>query len=422
MAGRSGRDPEGSASLVLASSVVLLHPEEAVFEAMLAGWTAQQAARLLAVGTIAARVATVRRFAAFTGEYPWRWQPADVEEWTLELRRGSARAHSTLRNYQGTVAMFCDYLVDARYGWAQQCQDRFGTHPVQICHEWNTAAHVADYEGRPGVRPFTRDELQAFLDHADAQVDRAQRLGRKGWLAAFRDATLFKTIYAFGLRRREAAMLDVVDFHPNSAAPQFGDVGICSVRYGKAMRGSPPRRRSVLTVMDWSAQVLEEYLHEVRPGYGLDGGAGQRAMLWPTERGGRVSSDYINVRFREYRDAIGLPAELHPHCLRHAYVTHLIEDGFDPFFVQQQVGHAWGSTTALYTGVSSDYKNRALTAALGRALNRHTDPIADAGTLANPSGLSDAMSGAEPSGAGPRSGSADAGASSGARIGRAEHS
>ena len=47
-------------------------------------------------------------------------------------------------------------------------------------------------------------------------------------------------------------------------------------------------------------------------------------------------------------------------------MTHLIEDGFDPFFVQQQVGHAWGSTTALYTGVSGDYKNRVLRQALDR--------------------------------------------------------
>lgn len=52
--------------------------------------------------------------------------------------------------------------------------------------------------------------------------------------------------------------------------------------------------------------------------------------------------------------------------MRHSYVTHLIEDGFDPFFVQQQVGHRWGSTTALYTGVSSDYKNRVLKNALDR--------------------------------------------------------
>lgn len=370
MAGRSRRPMEGSAASVLSSSVVHLHPEEAVFEAMLTGWSAQQTARLLSVGTIESRLSVVRRFAAFTGEYPWHWSPVDIEEWTVSLRTGGARAHSTLRNYQNTVATFCDYLVDRRYGWAEECQERFGTHPVQICHEWNTATHVADYEGRPAVRPFTRDELQVFFDHADAQVERAQRLGRKGWMAAFRDATLFKTIYAFGLRRREAAMLDVVDFHPNAAASQFGGFGICSVRYGKALKGSPPRRRSVLAVMSWSSHVLAEYVEHVRPLYA----PGQRAMLWPTERGGRVSVDYINIRFREYRDALGLDEELHPHCLRHAYVTHLIEDGFDPFFVQQQVGHAWGSTTALYTGVSSDYKNRALTAALDRAFGQEGEP------------------------------------------------
>lgn len=77
----------------------------------------------------------------------------------------------------------------------------------------------------------------------------------------------------------------------------------------------------------------------------------------------------INKRFGENRDALGMPEELHPHCLRHAYVTHLIEDGFDPYFVQRQVGHAWGSTTALYTGVSGDFKNRLLRQALDRAFS-----------------------------------------------------
>ncbi|WP_313865493.1 hypothetical protein [Mycobacterium sp.] len=97
------------------------------------------------------------------------------------------------------MACFLDYVVDARYGWAAECEARFGTHPVQICHEWNTAVHVADYEGRPGRRPFTRAELQAFFDYADDRVGAAWAAGRKGWLAAFRDATLFKVTYAWGL-------------------------------------------------------------------------------------------------------------------------------------------------------------------------------------------------------------------------------
>ena len=43
-----------------------------------------------------------------------------------------------------------------------------------------------------------------------------------------------------------------------------------------------------------------------------------------------------------------------------------IEDGYDPLFVQQQVGHCYASTTALYTWVSSDFRNRTLRAALDR--------------------------------------------------------
>ena len=57
------------------------------------------------------------------------------------------------------------------------------------------------------------------------------------------------------------------------------------------------------------------------------------------------------------------------HCLRHSYVSHLIEDGADPLFVQQQVGHSWASTTAVYTTVGADAKNRMLRSALARAFD-----------------------------------------------------
>jgi integrase/recombinase XerC len=353
------REGDGPARLVLASGASLLHPEEDVFKAMLEGWGTQMRSRLLAAGSIDSRLRLVHRFALFTNDYPWKWSPADMEEWTSELVSGqNPLAHSTLRTYQQTIAMFIDYLIDPRYEWGLECESRFGTHPVQICHEWNTAAHVNAFEGRPRVRPFSRDELQNFFDFCDDQVERARKLRRKGWLSAFRDATLFKVTYAWGLRRREVAKLDIVDFGRNPAAKEFGDLGTLSVRWGKAARGSAPRRRNVLSVMGWAVDAVEQYLAEIRPLYADSG------VLWPTERGGRVSTDYINVRFGDYRQQLGLPDELHPHCLRHSYVTHLIEDGFDAFFVQQQVGHAWGSTTALYTGVSGDYKNRVLRQAL----------------------------------------------------------
>src|SRR5207244_4217995 len=160
---------------------------------------------------------------------------------------------------------FLDYVCDPRYEWAQACVERVGMAPAQICHEANTATHVCDYEGRPERRPLTRDELQALFDTADAAVAEAARSPRKGWLKAFRDATLLKVIYGWGLRRREAAMLDVSDFAPNPAAPELGSLGVCHVRYGKAMRGSPPRRRAVATVMPWAAEALAQYLQDVGP-------------------------------------------------------------------------------------------------------------------------------------------------------------
>lgn len=366
---RAGEVP-GTARAVLNAAVSYLHPEEAVLEAMLRGWTLQQTSRLLSPVSIEKRELTVRRFVTFTNEYPWQWEPVDVEEWTTEMV-GKGLAHSTILNYQQTVALFCQYAADRRYGWDEVCQERFGARPTQVFHEWNTAVHRTESQGRPGNRPFTREELQAFFDHCDAQVARVQSSGRKGWLAAFRDAALFKVMYAWGLRRREAAMLDVTDWSANPAAPEFGRYGTVLVRYGKASKGSPPKRRSVLTTMSWASQVVAEWIDEIRPAYGEEGG---RAM-WPTERGGRVAVEGIDARFVAYRTALGLDPALHVHCLRHAYVTHLLEDGFDHLFVQQQVGHAWGSTTAHYTAVGSDYKAKALRRALDRA-------FADAGPTA----------------------------------------
>ena len=67
--------------------------------------------------------------------------------------------------------------------------------------EGNTAVHAAEREGRPQRRPLARAELQAFFDPADDLVERAGCSRRKGQLAAFRDATLFRVVYGWGLRQ-----------------------------------------------------------------------------------------------------------------------------------------------------------------------------------------------------------------------------
>ncbi|MDJ0362216.1 tyrosine-type recombinase/integrase [Rhodococcus sp. H29-C3] len=363
-------DLAGSAHLELISGVVQLRPEDAVFEAMLRGFRAQQAARGLREETITTRELLVKRFMAFTNDYPWSWTAGQVDEWSLSLTAERHLAPSTIRHHQGGLRLFIDYLTDPRYGWMRECEKEFGpgVHPVPIVHEWNTIAHLNDYEGNPEARPFTREELQLFFDYADDQVERAVSAGRKGALAAYRDATLFKVIYGWGLRRTEAAKLDLVDWGRNPAAPEFGRYGTLHVRYGKAKRGQTPRRRNVAAVMGWAVEAVTDYVENVRPRFGQP----EHPALWVTERGGRIKSAEINARFAAYRDTLGLPSMLVPHSLRHSYVTHLTEDGVDRRFIQSQVGHECDSSTAIYTHVSDDFMNTALRRALSPAFEPHT--------------------------------------------------
>ena len=179
--GRDGQAP-GSAGLHLAGGAVLLRPDEQVMEAMLEGWRAQQLARNLAFSTIGKRLTAVAAFARHADAFPWAWTAQMADEWLGDLRAVKGLRRSTIRSYALTLSAFCQYLTDPAYAWAAECQARFGTHPVQVFHEWNTAVHVQDAEADPGKRAFTVGELQAFFDHADGQVRRVRGRGRKGWL------------------------------------------------------------------------------------------------------------------------------------------------------------------------------------------------------------------------------------------------
>lgn len=339
-----------------------------MFEAMLDGWALQQRTRFLKSETIASRLSLVRRVTEFANEYPWTWEAADVEAF-IDSRRNQRPpiVVSTARLYETTLRMFLEYLTDPRYGWTAVCVERFGHAPRQVLHEANSVVHVTEYEGVPGRRPLTYDEVQALFDAADGHVEEIRSHHRKGALPAMRDAALLKTIYAYGLRRREAWGLDLADLRHNPKAAQFGRCGALFVRWGKSSRGSPPKRRTVLTVpeMDWIVPVLEQWMSEVRPLFG----AGEHPGLWATERAGRISLRRINEAFAAARDAAGLDPVLDLHCLRHSYITHLVEFDYPEKFVSSQVGHTYAATTAIYTGVSDEYRNRLLQ----RSLSRYPD-------------------------------------------------
>jgi len=123
-----------------------------------------------------------------------------------------------------------------------------------------------DYEGNPARRPLGYDELQALFDFLDERVDRVARSGRKGALAAMRDAQMIKTAYAFGLRRNELCRLEIADLRP-IARGRVGHLRLCARPLRQGGQRRVPRRRTVLSVpeFDWAIEGLRQWVEEARP-------------------------------------------------------------------------------------------------------------------------------------------------------------
>ncbi|WP_234757548.1 hypothetical protein [Arthrobacter alkaliphilus] len=69
----------------------------------------------------------LERFQRFTGEFPWQWRPADIDDFLADLRSGEKPISlKTLRSYSNAVAMFCSFLTHPGYGWGEFCERTFG--------------------------------------------------------------------------------------------------------------------------------------------------------------------------------------------------------------------------------------------------------------------------------------------------------
>ncbi len=130
-------------------------------------------------------------------------------------------------------------LLSPKLNPRRRTRDRFGTHPTQCATREHGDPRAGG--GEPGrLAAFTISELQAFFDLADELVVNTRQRGREGWLSAFRDATVLKVTYAWGLRRREVRMLDLEDFGSNPQAPESGRLGVLYVRQWQGHEGFGP--------------------------------------------------------------------------------------------------------------------------------------------------------------------------------------
>lgn len=236
--------------------------------AVLDGWERHQRAKDFSPATISLRRRLVLRLVDFSGHYPWEWTLGDADEFFSHARGVANLSYSTVRSYQGAIKLFCEFACDPAYDWNGDAARLFGRVFAQVVTELNRITHSQVTESRPTKRAFTQYELQELFDLADLEVTRIIHSRRRGALEAWRDAVALKTAYAWGLRVNELRHLQKVDLSRNARAPQFGELGVLRVRWGKSHSGSAKKARSVLTVWEWSAEVMNDWLVRGLPLFG----------------------------------------------------------------------------------------------------------------------------------------------------------
>jgi site-specific recombinase XerD len=142
---------------------------------------------------------------------------------------------------------------------------------------------------------------------------------------------LFTTVYATGLRIREACSLETRDIDAQR--------GVIHVRHGK---GGKAR---LVMLSPKLLQVLRAYWKLERP---------PAPFLFASQRTGKpVQPNTARVALRKAALAAGLDKKITPHVLRHSFATHLLESGTSLRIIQSLLGHSSIETTTLYTRVSA---------------------------------------------------------------------
>ena len=79
-----------------------------------------------------------------------------------------------------------------------------------------------------------------------------------------------------------------------------------------------------------------------------------RGILFPNQwTGAYLTSSATASELRKSVEKAGLPKDIHSHCLRHSFATHLLEDGVDIRYIQTLLGHRSPKSTEIYLHVSN---------------------------------------------------------------------
>jgi len=238
----------------------------------------------------------------------------DIRGWLADLSARGLKASSAARRLSA-VRQFHRFLYT---------EGLAGSDP--------SAAIAGPRQGRPLPKVVSVGDIDRLLDEARAACDR-EGLSKPARIKALRMRCLVEMLYATGLRVSELIAL------PLSAATTRERFLIVRGK-GDKERLVPLNEAARQAARDWLAALKEA-------------GEVQGRWLFPSDgESGHLTRQAFARDLKVLGGAAGLSAvALSPHVLRHAFASHLLQNGADLRVVQELLGHADIATTQIYTHI-----------------------------------------------------------------------
>lgn len=212
-------------------------------------------------------------------------------------------------------------------------------------YAWLADHHTLASNPVEGVKPPKRDKpLPKALSPDDAVRIAAETMPGKNADAADQlcNRAMFELLYSSGLRVSELTALDVRfakdGSYTSSSWIDFDEQEVNVTGKGGKQRKVPVGQPALQAIAAWVA--VREPLVKADP-----------HPLFLTTRGTRMSARVAQTRLKAHAQALGIPAKVHPHVLRHSFASHVLQSSGDLRAVQEMLGHASIASTQVYTSL-----------------------------------------------------------------------
>ena len=194
-------------------------------------------------------------------------------------------------------------------------------------------------KSKPLPKALPADEAIRLVSRADPARDPDSTL-------AACNRAMFELLYSSGLRVSELVGIDVTDVRegPYESAGwiDLDEAEVTVTGKGGKKRKVPVGQAALQAIRDW----LPLRAGLVKADRGTDGHA-----LFLNERGARMSPRVTQLRLKAHGKGVEMPADVHPHMLRHSFASHVLQSSGDLRAVQEMLGHASITATQVYTAL-----------------------------------------------------------------------